>query len=57
MKDKIILDKNKVMFPHRFHKMGWIELARLAKEIRTETKIVFFVGRDVFANIPQPDVV
>ena len=51
MKDKIILDKNKVKFPHRLHKMGWVELAHLAKEIGTETKIVFFVRRNVFANI------
>ena len=57
MKDKIILDKDKVKFPHRLHKMGWIELAGLAQEIRTETKIVFFVRRHVLANISQPDIV
>ena len=57
LKDKIILDKDEVNIPHRLHKMGWIELAGLAEEIRTETKIVFFVRRHVFTNISQSDVV
>ena len=37
--------------------MGWVELARLAQKIGTETKIVFFVRRHILTNISQSDVV